>query len=130
DRLGDMDLILIDTAGRSPRDAERIRELTELLHHGEIHEIQLVLSLVSGKRSLMNTIERFAPAGVTSVILSKLDEAPDLSNIVHIARHAPWPLTYVTTGQDVPDDFAVARKSQLAKLILGLESMGILEGAV
>jgi len=130
DRLGDMDLILIDTAGRSPRDAERIRELTELLHHGEIHEIQLVLSLVSGKRSLMNTIERFAPAGVTSVILSKLDEAPDLSNIVHIARHAPWPLTYVTTGQEVPDDFAVARKSQLAKLILGLESMGILEGAV
>lgn len=123
ERLRDLDLILIDTAGRSPRDAERIRELTDLLKQGGIDEIQLVLSLVSGKRSLVNTIERFAPAGITSVILSKLDETPDLSNIVHIARNAPWPMTYVTTGQEVPDDFAVARKSQLAKLILGLESL-------
>jgi flagellar biosynthesis protein FlhF len=123
ERLAEMDLILIDTAGRSPRDADRIQELTELLRAGAIQDIQLVLSLVSGKRSLLNTIERFAPAGVTSVILSKLDEAPDLSNIVHIARNAPWPTTYVTTGQEVPDDFAVARKSQLAKFILGLEPL-------
>jgi flagellar biosynthesis protein FlhF len=123
ERLDEMDLILIDTAGRSPRDAERIRELTDLLRQGEIDEMHLVLSLVSGKRSLFNTIERFSPAGVTSVILSKLDEAPDLSNIVQVARNSPWPISYVTTGQEVPDDFSVARKSQLAKVILGLEPL-------
>lgn len=119
----DLDLVLIDTAGRSPRDADRIQQLKELLRHGEVHEIHLVLSLVAGQRSLINTIDRFATAGVTSLILSKLDEAPDLSNIVGIARYSPWPFTYITTGQEVPDDFAVARKSHLAQVILGLDSL-------
>src|SRR5262249_8080788 len=59
DELGDVDLLLIDTAGRSPRDEVKIRELADFLAAAQPDEVHLVLSAVAGERSLRSAVERF-----------------------------------------------------------------------
>jgi flagellar biosynthesis protein FlhF len=123
DELAGMDLVLIDTAGRSPRDEPRIQELKSLLAEAQVDEVHLVLSLTGSARGLEANAARFAPAGVTSLILTKLDEAMGLGAIVSTARKLPLPISYITTGQDVPDDIEVARSARLASLVLGLDHL-------
>ena len=60
DELGAVDLVFIDTAGRSPRDEVKIRELAEFLLQARPDEVHLVLSAVAGERSLRSAVERFA----------------------------------------------------------------------
>jgi len=119
-RMSDLDLVLIDTAGRSPRDEVRIQELRSMLDEAEPDEVHLVLSAVGGVRSLCSTAERFATSGTTSMIVTKLDEATGLGNLLSVARNCSLPISYLTDGQNVPDDIKVAKSNQLAELILGI----------
>lgn len=105
DKMADMDLILIDTAGRSPQDDIRLHELNAVVHEAEPDEIHLVLSVVAGSRSLHQAVETFRPVGITSVLLTKLDEAPTLGGLWPVFRTG-IPLSYITDGQNVPDDIA------------------------
>ena len=107
-RLADMDLILMDTAGRSPRDEVRIQELKSMLEEAQADEVLLVLSGVTSLRALKKAAEKFAPVGVTSLILTKLDEAAGLGSLLSLLRAARLPVSYVTNGQNVPDDIAAA----------------------
>jgi len=120
-RMAGMDLVLIDTAGRSPKDEVRLQELRAFLNEAAADEVHLVLSSVATSRTLEQTAERFAAAGTTSLVLTKLDEANGLGNLVPVLRSCRLPLSYLTDGQNVPDDIEVADPSRLAKLILGME---------
>ena len=84
--------------------------------------MHLVLSCIAGPNSLVKTAERFAEAGTTSLVLTKLDEAAALGNILPLARGSGLPLSYVTNGQNVPDDIQPADAKRLARLILGLDT--------
>lgn len=120
-RLSGLELILVDTAGCSPQDAVKIQELKSALAAAEADEVQLVLSAVASAACLRNTAAQFAPAGVTALLLTKLDEAPRLGPLLSLARSARWPLSYVTTGQTVPADIEPADPRQLTRLLLGVE---------
>jgi flagellar biosynthesis protein FlhF len=120
DRLRDYDLILMDTAGRSPRDEVRIRELRSMLAEANPHEVHLVLSAASSSRSLAAAAETFAPVGVTANLITKLDEATGLGHLLTLARRSRLPFSYLTNGQNVPDDIAVAEARQLAHLMLNI----------
>jgi flagellar biosynthesis protein FlhF len=119
DELGDVDLVLIDTAGRSPRDEVRIRELADFLTEAKPDEVHLVLSAVAGERSLRAAVERFAIARADRLILTKLDEADGLGGVLAVIGQANRPVSYLTTGQAVPDDIEPADRRRLARLILG-----------
>jgi len=121
DELAGMDLVLIDTAGRSPRDELKIQELRSLLAEARVDEVHLVLSLVASLKSLKSTAEQFAAAGTTAMILTKLDEAAGLGTLISAARAIPLPISYLTTGQDVPDDIESAQAGRVARLALGRE---------
>jgi flagellar biosynthesis protein FlhF len=123
DELAGLDLILIDTAGRSPRDELQIQELKSLLAEANVDEVHLVLSLTSSVRSLLATVEQFGVANATSLILTKLDEAAGLGSLLSLVQRVDLPISYVTTGQDVPDDIEPARASRLARLVLGQDSL-------
>ncbi|MBT4865983.1 MAG: flagellar biosynthesis protein FlhF [Planctomycetaceae bacterium] len=123
DELAGLDLILIDTAGRSPRDELQIQELKSLLAEANVDEVHLVLSLTSSVRSLLATAEQFGVANATSLILTKLDEAAGLGSLLSLVQRVDLPISYVTTGQDVPDDIEPARASRLARLVLGQDSL-------
>jgi flagellar biosynthesis protein FlhF len=123
DGLGEVDLVLIDTAGRSPRDEVKIRELAEFLGEAAPDEVHLVLSAVGGERSLRAAVERFAVVRADRLILTKLDEADGLGGILGVLGQADRPVSYLTTGQAVPDDIEPADRARLARLILGQEAI-------
>jgi flagellar biosynthesis protein FlhF len=120
-RMRNLDLVLMDTAGRSPRDEIKIQELRSLLAEAEADDVLLVLSATAGTRSLVATAEKFAAVGTTGLLLTKLDEATSLGHLVALARECPLPVSYLTDGQNVPDDIQVAERRQLAYLMLGIE---------
>ncbi len=116
--MSHLDLILLDTAGRSPKDDVRIRELKAFLTEARADEVHLVLSSVAAAKTLEQTARRFAGVGATSLILTKLDEANGLGNLLPLMRTSGLPLSYLTDGQNVPDDIQTAEASRLARLIL------------
>jgi flagellar biosynthesis protein FlhF len=119
-RLEQLDLILMDTAGRSPKDDLRIQELNSLLVEAAPDEVHLVLSSTSSASSLTQTAERFAAVGTTALVLTKLDEATGLGNVLPLVRASKLPLSYLTHGQNVPDDIEAADASRLAGAVLGI----------
>lgn len=120
-RLADLDLVLMDTAGRSPRDEVKIQELKAFLHEAQADEVHLVLSSVVGATTLERTAERFAAVGTTALILTKLDELTAPGSLLPVLRSGHLPLSYVTNGQNVPDDIAAADAKRLVRLVLGLD---------
>lgn len=118
-RLADLDLILLDTAGRNPGDEVRIQELKSLLAEAAADEVHLVLSAVASPGSLVKTARHFAPVGTNALVLTKLDEAMSLGNVLPVARDCDLPMSYLTNGQNVPDDIRSVEREWLAKAILG-----------
>ena len=123
DELVGLDLILIDTGGRSPRDELKIQELKSLLAEAQVDEVHLVLSLTAGVSYLKAACEKFAAVNTTALILTKLDEAAGMGSLMTAARKLPLPVSYLTTGQDVPDDIECANASRMARLVLGQEKL-------
>ena len=118
EKFAGFDLVLLDTAGRSPRDEVKLQELRSILAEAQPDEVQLALSTTASSRGLVTTAERFRQVGVTSLLLTKLDEAVVLGNLVTLARESRLPISYLTNGQNVPDDIATACPESLAKAIL------------
>ncbi|MCH7987863.1 MAG: flagellar biosynthesis protein FlhF [Planctomycetes bacterium] len=123
DELVGLDLVLIDTAGRSPRDDLQIQELKRLLVEANVDEVHLVMSMTSSMRTLEATAEKFSAANTTSIIATKLDEAASMGTLLSLARKIPLPISYLTTGQDVPDDIESARPERIARLVLGEDTL-------
>lgn len=134
DLLGDVDLVLIDTAGRSPRSDARIDQLAEFLRAAQPDETHLVLSATSSSENIVATLSGFTPVRATSVILTKLDETPHtagvLSALTASERYLSTPLSYVTHGQQVPDDIAVADASHLVNTLLPMTPLTVPFGEV
>ncbi|MEX0818880.1 MAG: AAA family ATPase, partial [Pirellulaceae bacterium] len=119
-RLSDLDLILMDTAGRSPQDDLRIQELKALLNEAHADEVHVVLSSVASPASMKQAAERFLEVGATSLLLTKLDESTGLGSILPVLRSSKLPVSYLTNGQNVPEDIASADRGKLARNILGV----------
>lgn len=118
------DVILIDTAGRSQNDSDRLVELREFVAAAAPHEVHLVLSGTAGERVLLREAEAFSAIGIHKIVLTKLDEAVSFGMLVDVVRRIGKQLSFVTTGQEVPDHIEVGRPERLAELILGGEVQG------
>lgn len=116
--MADRDIILIDTAGRSQRDAVKIRDLRRFFDAVTPDEIHLVLSSTASESVLDETIECFRELAPNRVIFTKLDEAVGFGVILNCLQKAGRGLSYLTTGQDVPDDIEVAENKTLVAKIL------------
>jgi len=121
--LGSVDMVFIDTAGRSPRDEVKIRELADFMAQARPDEIHLVLSAGAAPRTLRAAVDRFAQVRADRLILTKLDEAEGSGAILGVLAAANRPVSYLTTGQAVPDDIEPADRRRLARLILGQETI-------
>jgi flagellar biosynthesis protein FlhF len=118
-KLAALDLVLIDTAGRSPRDVDRIEELRTLLDAAAPDETHLVTTVTSTARGMRDALERFAPVRPTSLLLTKLDEAPSLGHAAAPVVDSGLPVSYLTDGQSVPEDIQIAYAESLAVRLLG-----------
>ena len=125
EELGTVDVVFIDTAGRSPRDEVKIRELAEFLQQARPDEVYLVLSAVAGQaKPALGPRAFFDRRRWTGLILTKLDEAESLGGVLAVLGLSSRPVSYLTTGQGVPDDIEPADRKRLARLILRQEDLG------
>lgn len=123
-RLSSCELVLLDTAGRSPNDTEQISILGAFLRVCRSASVHLVLSAASSPTHARASLESFAQLEPTHLLLTKLDEAMSLGSWLPVLSQAPLPLSYLTTGQRVPDDILVANCRRLASLIVGQAKLG------
>jgi len=119
DRLSDRSLVFIDTAGRSQRDAMKMNDLKNFFGARRPDQIHLVLSATAERCAIAQVVEKFAMYAPDRLLITKLDELPACGKLLDISRMAPVPVSYLTTGQDVPDDIETARPERLAALIAG-----------
>jgi flagellar biosynthesis protein FlhF len=114
----DKELILIDTAGRSPRDSYCIDELASFLPAELDIDKHLVLSAGSRENELLSTIERFNALGISNTIFTKVDECATLGILLNVQIQNSNPLSYVTNGQRVPEDLLEVSPKIVAQLIM------------
>jgi flagellar biosynthesis protein FlhF len=116
-----LDLVLIDTTGRSPRDEATLKEMAELIRALEI-PVQIHLCVASPTRDLelYDIANRFAVFRPTGLAVTKLDESSLFGAVFNVANRAKLPLTYFTTGQRVPEDLEDASRERVASLIMDL----------
>ncbi len=109
------DIILIDTAGRSAIDGDRIQETAAILRVAKPTETHLVLSAATSRSATQRAAKGFAVTGYDRVIVSKLDEAEMLGEIVSTLCTINRPMSWFTDGQDISMHFDLARPSKLVE---------------
>ena len=115
-----MDYILIDTAGRSHKNEEQVKELKALMQQVENKQVFLVLNANTVARDVMTIVNTYAKAEPQfDLILTKLDETDEIGNIVNIAYYSDKPIMYLTNGQNVPADIKLFNKQEYITELLG-----------
>jgi flagellar biosynthesis protein FlhF len=118
DAMSDCEFVLIDTAGRSPADSLKLQELKNFLALAAPDEVHLVLSSTASQECIESAAARFGAVGIDKILFTKLDEAVHVGVLLNVVKKVGKALSYVTTGQDVPDDIEVSKGRRLAELIL------------
>lgn len=115
------DIILVDTAGRSHKNAEQKDDLTRLINTipKEEREIYLVLSATTKYKDLVRITESYNDFTEYRLIFTKLDETISVGNIFNIKMLTSKELSYTTSGQNVPDDISKIDTQETAKKLLG-----------
>jgi flagellar biosynthesis protein FlhF len=119
ERLRDCDLIFVDTAGRNFRNDEYVEGIRDLVQHGVNSVNYLVLSLTSKYSDMKAIIQNFAEVPVGQIIFTKADETSSYGSLLNVSRETGLALSYITTGQNVPDDIMVASPGMAATMIMG-----------
>ncbi len=112
-------ILLIDTAGRSQSNTLQIAEVAELLSGVQQVETLLALSLTTKYGDLLDMVDKFSHIPWDGLLLTKRDESNSFGNIYNLARRVGKPFTFVTTGQNVPDDIEEAQPEKMAAWIMG-----------
>lgn len=115
------DVVLIDTAGRSHKSQEQREDIREFLDTvpSEEREVYLVLSVTTKYKDLVRIAETYKEMVDYRLIFTKLDETSSIGSIYNIKMLTGAPLSYVTWGQNVPDDIGKIDAQSIAKQLLG-----------
>ena len=119
------DLILVDTAGRTHKNEEQMTEVIDLLQKAantkDLYDIEvfLTLSITTKYKDLVKITEAYKDVQEYKIIFTKLDETCCLGNILNLKLLTNAPLSYTTSGQNVPTDIEVINEQSLAKQLLG-----------
>jgi flagellar biosynthesis protein FlhF len=112
------DLVLIDTAGGSQFNLEQINELKSCLRSARPHETMLVMSASTPLDDMRNIVANFKCCNPTSVLFTKIDETRQYGAMLSVLAESGLPMSYLSTGQNVPDDICLASPAVMANLIL------------
>lgn len=117
ERHRDKDLILIDTAGRSHRNTVQMAELKTLLDVALPTSTYLVLSATTKYRDMLDIVNSYGDIDINALVFTKLDETSSYGAVLNIVNRTQKHLSYVTVGQNVPDDIEVADPVKIARMI-------------
>ncbi len=116
-RLAQCHAILIDTAGQSQYDRRRISELRELLTGEASIGCHLCLSVGADASEMDRTVRNFSPLTIDSFIFTKVDEAEKYGSMINQLIKTPHPVSYLTTGQNVPEDIERADRKRIVRML-------------
>lgn len=118
-RHQEADLILIDTAGRSPKDQVGHDELMAMTREACKIETHLVLAAPVAESVQLDTIRRYQSLPIQNIIMTKLDETLRYGSMYNLLSHAGIPVSYLSAGQRVPEDLEPATRQRLVELVWG-----------
>lgn len=116
------DYILVDTTGHSPNNEAQCESMSDLIHSVDANaskEVFLVLSASTKYRDLMRTADIYKEITDYKLIFTKLDETTTLGDIYNLKLYTGATLSYVTCGQNVPDDIEYFNPQSTVKQLLG-----------
>jgi flagellar biosynthesis protein FlhF len=117
-QLEDRDIIFMDTAGRNYRNEMYVSELNSLLQTKGHAETYLVHSLSTKYKDMKVITENFAKFKLDKVLFTKMDETDSYGSIINLAHEFSLQLSYLTNGQNVPDDISEFDQEHFIDLIL------------
>lgn len=121
--MKDCDVILIDTTGRSSKNTMQLSELRAFVQKAEPDYVNMVISATTKNRDIESILNGYSELEYGSVIITKLDETTVYGSIYNISQNANKPISFITIGQNVPDDIRVSTKEELTRFILGEETL-------
>lgn len=122
ERVKDYDLILVDTAGFSHKNEDQKKDMKALLDSLDPsydRDVFLVLSATTKYKDLVQIADSYHEITDYKLIFTKLDETGSYGNLLNIRMYSGAEMSYVTTGQNVPDDIEVFRTQKIVKQLLG-----------
>ncbi len=113
------DVILIDTTGRSSKNTMQISELRAFIQKAKASKTHLVVSATTKTKDIKIITEGYSSINYDYVIVTKLDETSTYGSLVNICYNANAPISFITTGQNVPDDIKTPASNEVLDLIIG-----------
>ena len=126
----DMDIVLVDTAGRLHTKINLMQELEKMKRvagrqvEGAPHEIYLILDATTGQNGLAQTKEFLNSVGVTGIIVTKLDGTAKGGIVVAVAREMQIPILYVGIGEGQKDLIPFSSEGFVDSLLTEIDSVG------
>lgn len=118
DRNRDKDLLLIDTTGRPSQNRYQLGELKAYLDVLETVDVWLVVNATTKNQDMRRIIDDYRTTAYSHMIMTKIDETSSPGSVANAAYYGKLPITYITNGQDVPDDIEEANPTILAGYVL------------
>ncbi len=119
DELKDYDLILVDTTGTSPSNKMQIKKTKGLLDAISPTDVHMVISAATKDQDMDEILNSYKEMHYSKLLVTKLDETRTYGTILNAIKMTNCPLSYITSGQNVPDDIEIASSEKIAEMILG-----------
>ncbi|MBO6137901.1 MAG: flagellar biosynthesis protein FlhF [Lachnospiraceae bacterium] len=122
DEFSNYDYIMVDTAGHSPNNNEQMEAQRQFIEAAESKlsvETYLVLSITTKYRDLINIADTYARQLKYRIVFTKLDETGAFGNMLNLRLRVDAPMSYVTNGQNVPDDIEEFNAQKIVRILLG-----------
>jgi flagellar biosynthesis protein FlhF len=116
--FSDKDIVLIDTPGRSQVDDGYTNILDILLQNKNI-ETNLLISATANADHLQDNVTRYSLFNYDNLILTKIDESRRFGMLYDVINKAGKPVSFLTCGQNVPQDIEEVTPQRIANLIIG-----------
>ena len=114
------DMIFIDTAGRSHKNGEQLQELKEMLNMFPDKKVYLVLSATTKFKDVISIANKYSDiCDKYAIIVTKTDETTSIGTILNLRYYIDKSLSYISFGQNVPDDIEIIDGGKYAKMLLG-----------
>jgi flagellar biosynthesis protein FlhF len=121
--LSDCDVILVDTAGRSPANQIHFLELSTLVERIKPAELVLVQSATTRLRDLTASVRAYRDLGPTRLIFTKIDETDGHGSLCTLVAREKIPVAALCFGQEIPEHIADAASEEMARMVLGDENV-------
>jgi len=119
----DTDMFLIDTIGKSPKDAQKLGEMKGILEGaGRGAEFHLVISAGTKTSDIEDIMRQFEPFDYKSVILTKMDETDRIGNLISALAEKKKSVSFITDGQTVPVDI---KRASVMRFLVNLDGFKV-----